>query len=283
MTRVDQARSSEHRTGEHRMDIGIGSYALYWEGSERNPDRLGIADMIDRAAQLGCDVFQICDDVRIEDADADDLAALRERAERHGLRLELGTRTIDPNHLARYLAIARALDARVLRSMIQTHEVTGGIEQAIAALRSTLPLLESAGIALALETYEQLPTEDLLRIVRALDSPLVGICLDPGNCVSALEHPDDVIDAAAPFTLDLHVKDFRFARQEGWVGFTFSGARMGEGLLDLDHELDAVYREGRRPAAIAEHWLPWQGDAETTIARERDWTEATLAALRARR
>jgi sugar phosphate isomerase/epimerase len=265
------------------MDIGIGTYALFWEGSERNPDRLGIADMIDRAAQLGCEVFQICDDARIEDADADELAALRERAERHGLRLELGTRTIDPDHLARYLAIARALDARVLRSMIQTHEVTGGIEQAIGALRTTLPLLQSAGIALALETYEQLPTEDLLRIVRTLDSPLVGICLDPGNCVSALEHPDDVIDAAAPFTLDLHVKDFRFARQEGWVGFTFSGARMGEGLLDLDHELDAVYREGRRPAAIAEHWLPWQGDAETTIARERDWTEATLAALRARR
>ncbi|MCG7308865.1 TIM barrel protein [Brachybacterium sp. ACRRE] len=270
-------------SSERRMDIGIGSYALFWEGSERNPDRLGIADMIDRAAQLDCDVFQICDDARIEDADADELAALRERAARHGLRLELGTRTIDPDHLARYVAIARALDARVLRSMIQTHEVSGGIEQAVLALRTTLPLLESAGIALALETYEQLPTEDLLRVVRTLDSPLVGICLDPGNCVSALEHPDDVIDAVAPFTLDLHVKDFHFARQEGWVGFTFSGARMGEGLLDLDHELDAVYREGRRPAAIAEHWLPWQGDAATTIARERDWTEATLAALRARR
>ncbi|MBK0332890.1 sugar phosphate isomerase/epimerase [Brachybacterium sp. MASK1Z-5] len=280
---MDQARSAEHRTDEHRTDIGIGSYALFWEGSDRNPDRLSIADMIDRAAQLACDVFQICDDPRIEDADADELAALRERAEHHGLRLELGTRTIDPDHLARYLAIARALDARVLRSMIQTHEVAGGIEQAITALRATLPLLESAGIALALETYEQLPTEDLLRIVRSLDSPLVGVCLDPGNCVSALEHPDDVIDAAAPFTLDLHVKDFRFARQEGWVGFTFSGARMGEGLLDLDHELDAVYRGGRRPAAIAEHWLPWQGDAASTITLERDWTEATLAALRARR
>jgi hypothetical protein len=69
------------------------------------------------------------------------------------------------------------------------------------------------------------------------------------------------------------------------VGFTYSGAPLGEGLLDLDHELAAVYlaehRIGPAPSAIVEHWLPWQGDLERTLAAERAWTDRTLAALRA--
>ena len=270
------------------MKIGIGTYSLFWEFEGRNPDPLDIPGMVDRAARLGCEVFQICDDPRLEDLDAAQLRELRERAELLGVELELGTRTIDPAHLRRHIDLAGALGARTLRSMIQAQEIEDGPAAAVTALRAALPRLEEAGVTLALETYEQVPTSTLLAVVEDLDSPHVGICLDPANCVSALEHPKDVVEACAPRTANLHVKDFAFARQEGWVGFTYSGAPLGEGLLDLDHELGAVY-EGTRapsaaplmPSAIVEHWLPWQGDLATTLATERAWTDRTLAALRA--
>ena len=269
------------------MKIGIGSYSLFWEFESRNPSPLDIPGMIDRAAQLGCDVFQICDDPRIEQLDPAGLHDLRERAELLGIELELGTRTVGREHLSRYVEIAEALGARTLRSMVQSQEIEGGPAAAVAELRATLPRLESAGITLALETYEQVPTRTLLGLVEELDSPHVGICLDPANCVSALEHPKDVVEACAPRTVNLHVKDFAFARQEGWVGFTYSGAPLGEGLLDLDHELRHVYSGDpaasvgdRAPSAIVEHWLPWQGDLDTTVETERAWTDRTLAALR---
>ena len=269
------------------MKIGIGSYSLFWEFESRNPSPLDIPGMIDRAAQLGCDVFQICDDPRIEQLDPAGLHDLREQAELLGIELELGTRTIGREHLGRYVEIAEALGARTLRSMVQSQEIEGGPVAAVAELRATLPRLESAGITLALETYEQVPTRTLLGLVEELDSPHVGICLDPANCVSALEHPKDVVEACAPRTVNLHVKDFAFARQEGWVGFTYSGAPLGEGLLDLDHELRHVYSGDqdasvgdRAPSAIVEHWLPWQGDLDTTVETERAWTDRTLAALR---
>ena len=269
------------------MKIGIGSYSLFWEFESRNPSPLDIPGMIDRAAQLGCDVFQICDDPRIEQLDPAGLHDLREQAELLGIELELGTRTVGREHLSRYVEIAEALGARTLRSMVQSQEIEGGPAAAVAELRATLPRLESAGITLALETYEQVPTRTLLGLVEELDSPHVGICLDPANCVSALEHPKDVVEACAPRTVNLHVKDFAFARQEGWVGFTYSGAPLGEGLLDLDHELRHVYSGDqaasvgdRAPSAIVEHWLPWQGDLDTTVETERAWTDRTLAALR---
>ena len=270
------------------MKIGIGTYSLFWEFEGRNPDPLDIPGMVDRAARLGCEVFQICDDPRLEDLDAAQLRELRERAELLGVELELGTRTIDPAHLRRHIDLAGALGARTLRSMIQAQEIEDGPATAVTALRAVLPRLEEAGVTLALETYEQVPTSTLLAVVEELDSPHVGICLDPANCVSALEHPKDVVEACAPRTVNLHVKDFAFARQEGWVGFTYSGAPLGEGLLDLDHELRHVYSGdraasavGRAPSAIVEHWLPWQGDLATTLETERALTDRTPAALRA--
>src|SRR5699024_8082929 len=69
------------RRSEKRMKIGIGTYSLFWELPERNPESLGISGMIDRASQLGCEVFQICDDPRIEGLDPAQLQELRERAE----------------------------------------------------------------------------------------------------------------------------------------------------------------------------------------------------------
>src|SRR5699024_8552514 len=82
---------------------------------------------------------------------------------------------------------------------------------ALSELRRTLPRLESTGITLALETYEQVPTPVLLEVITALDSPFVGVCLDPANCVSALEHPKQVVESCASHTVNLHVKDFAFA------------------------------------------------------------------------
>ncbi|WP_072314851.1 sugar phosphate isomerase/epimerase family protein [Agrococcus sp. Marseille-P2731] len=262
------------------MKIGIGSYALFWEWHD-HPQPLSIEDMVDRASDLDCEVFEICDDPRIEAYDADALAALRARAEAAGLALQLGTRGIAPAHLAAYIDIARALGASVLRSMVQREDAEQGAEHIVDLLSLSTQALEAADVTLALETYEQIPTALLLATIEGVGSDRIGVCLDPANVVAALELPNDVIDAAASRTVDLHVKDFAFARRDGWVGFTYSGARMGEGQLDLARELSAVYADGRSPAAIVEHWLPWQGDSATTVAMERVWTDATIAALRA--
>ena len=76
---------------------------------------------------------------------------------------------------------------------------------------------EQAGVTLALETYEQVPTAALIELVTTIDSPRLGICLDPGNTVANLEHPDDVTRRCAPYVKNWHVKDFDFTRSPGWV------------------------------------------------------------------
>ena len=139
-----------------------------------------------------------------------------------------------------------------------------------------MPAFVEQNVKLALETYEQVPTRTILDAVERVDSPWLGICLDPGNCVAALEHPTQVIDMTANRVLNLHVKDFSFSRRDGWVGFTFAGCPMGEGLLDYDYMKARVRPNERQINQIIEHWLPWQQDAATTCALEDQWTRHNL-------
>ena len=254
--------------------IGLSTYAFFWQWHETAPAPLDLAAMIDRTAELGAPLFQICDYPRIEAFDAAELRALRVHAERRGVTLELGTRGVHPAHLRRYLELARALDVTLVRSMVRAGE------DAVPMLRSAIDAFERSGVTVALETYEQVPTAVLVDVVAAVASPALGICLDPANCVAALEHPAETIAKTAAWVRNVHVKDFAFTRKDGWVGFTLAGCPLGEGRLDYPALVAAVRPDERGINQVIEHWLPWQGDSRSTTELEQHWTAGNLDTLR---
>ena len=264
------------------MTVGLGTYAFFWQWQTSAAQPLTLADMITKAAGWDVTLFQICDYPLLEDYDPAALAALHRHAEQSGVRLELGTRGVRPEHLTRYLRIAEALDVTLVRSMINSAEHRPTVDEAATLLGQVLPSYEQAGVTVALETYEQIPVKDLVRVVEEVGSPSLGICLDPGNCVAALELPVTTVDLTAPHVRNIHVKDFAFSRRDGWVGFTLAGCPLGEGLLDYRHLVDTVQPQGRGLNQIVEHWLPWQGDSATTIRTEDEWTLHNLSYLRSR-
>lgn len=249
--------------------IGLSTYAYFWQ-LDAQPS---LADAFEATRELGVDLFQICDYAPLErmtDAEVRDAAAA---ARALGLTIHLGTKGVEPDRLSRFLDLARGFDAPLVRTM-----ATGPDDD--APLRDILPAYEAAGVRVALETYERLATADLVDLVERIDSPALGICLDPANVVARLESPRDCVERAAPHVISVHAKDFAFARQPGWVGFTYSGAVMGTGLHDYPHLLRTVRPRERGIDEIVEHWLSWQGDTETTIRAERNWTRAAVDYLR---
>ncbi|MEQ3553555.1 sugar phosphate isomerase/epimerase family protein [Pseudonocardia nematodicida] len=261
--------------------IGLSTYAYFWRISSAHPNPMTLPDMLGDAVALGAEVFQICDHPPLEQLDADGLSEVRALAERLGIALETGTRGVAPEHLRRHLEIARALGAPLVRSMI-TAEDARDLAGLPDRLREVLAEFADAGVRLALETYEQIATTDLVDVVTRTGHPSLGIVLDPGNCVARLEHPADVVRLTAPYVSNLHVKDFAFSRRGGWVGFTYAGARLGEGLLDYAAMVDAVRPAERGISQIVEHWLPWTDDLETTESLERDWARHNIDYLRSR-
>jgi len=263
--------------------IGTSTYAFSHRWDPAGPDPLSLPEMLRQSQAMGAEVFQVCDHPGLEALDPATARELTALAAAGGTVLETGTRGTAVDHLLRHLEHARALGARTVRSMLNSSH--GGVddrpgpEEAVRRLREVAPAYAAAGVRLGLETYEQVSTTDLLAIVEAVDHDAVGIVLDPANCVANLEHPRDVVRRLAHRVVNVHVKDFRFTRREGWAGFTLASCPLGEGRLDYRDLLDVVQPDPDRVHQVLEHWLPPQGDPAATRATEADWTRRSLATL----
>jgi sugar phosphate isomerase/epimerase len=260
--------------------IGLSTWAFFWRHSDRAPEPLTAAHMIRQTRDLGVRLFQICDYAPLLGYSASELRELRATADDLGVTIELGTRGVAPEHLSYFLDLAMTLGATLVRSMLYSPDSRPTQADAVLALRTAVRDYEAAGVTLALETYEQVATETLVEIVEAVGSDSLGICLDPANTVARLENPRDVVERCAPYTKNLHVKDFAFTREDGWVGFSLTGTELGTGLLDYPHELAAVDPDSRGINQIVEHWLPWQGSFDQTAALEHAWTVSSLNTMK---
>ncbi|GKX54396.1 sugar phosphate isomerase [Leminorella grimontii] len=264
------------------MGVGLSTYCFFWRASDRVTSPMGLPQMLEQCAEMEVKLFQICDFEAVTRMTDAELVALRKQAEGYGIELELGTKGVSAEVLDRYLHIGRQLNVRLLRSMFNspTHRPT--TQEAEALLRRALPEFEASNIRLCLETYEQVSSQTMMSVIDSINSPWLGICLDPANCVAALEQPRDVINNTADRVLNLHVKDFHFTRQAGWVGFNLVGCPLGEGLLDYDYMVEKVRPQERGINQIVEHWLPWETNAVTTCRLENQWTRHSLNYIRNR-
>ena len=267
---------------ESLVTLGLSTYAFSWRMHADNQNPFTISDVLNTAAALGVSLVQICDQPALEAGDSALIHRLADEAAGLGLKLELGTKGVEIEHLLRFLDLAAITGARFVRSMLSSPRGTPAIGDAISTLRSVTPAYERAGVTLGLETYEQFSTDQLVAVIEAVDSPALGICLDPGNSVARLEHPNAVITKAARHVVNLHVKDFAFSRKEGMIGFTFAGARLGTGMLDYDFMASELESHGRIVNQIVEHWLTRQATLARTCELETEWVQDAVTYLRAR-
>lgn len=256
--------------------IGISTYAFFWQLHSSAARPISWRGLLDKTKAFGGELFQFCDYPLCHQATTSQMREIARYAENQGIALELGTRGLDEAHMRHYLSLAQAVGITLVRGMIQATELS----EAARLIGAFLPDYERAGVKIGLETYEQVPVAELVNLVDRIDSEYLGICLDPANPVAALEKPSDTIQACADRVNNLHVKDFAFTRQDGWVGFTYAGARLGEGLLDYHAMIDLVRPQERGINQVIEHWLVWQGDSQTTCRIEDEWTQHSLDYLK---
>lgn len=262
--------------------IGLSTYAFFWQWSERNPEPLSLEQMLASTRDLGVDLFQVCDFPPLDQASDAGLTSFGDAAQDLGITLELGTRGIQEDHLLRYLDMAEQVNAKFVRSMVRLSAQDPSLEEGRQILARVMERYAERGVALGLETYEQLPTQQLVDLVQDVGHPALGIVLDPGNCVAALEPPRQTIDLTAPLVNNLHIKDFAFSRRDGWVGFTYAGTPLGEGLLEYDYMINRVQPFARNINQVVEHWLPWTDSFAETARLEQLWTQQSVTYLRSK-
>jgi len=263
------------------MILGLSSYTYGWAigvpGHE--PARpMNEQDLLDRARRHGVKLVQVCDNLPLHRLSNERVARFAERAAEEGVQIEIGSRRLTTEHVAEMAALARRVQAKLIRFVTDGPDFHPSPEQVVETLRDVGPML--AGLQLGLENHDRFPARTLRSIVEAAGSERIGICLDTANSLGAGEGLATVLSELAPLTVNLHIKDFSIARLPHFMGFTVEGRPAGAGMMNVPELLDQLSRFPRCGTAVLELWTPPEPDIECTVAKEEAWAAQSLEYLR---
>jgi sugar phosphate isomerase/epimerase len=255
--------------------IGVGSWTFPWATGtvqDRRPESiLDPVGVVQRAVDIGVHVVHFLDNLPLDTFEGKVLDRARDLAVEYKIEVEVGTRGTEPAHLRRYLEIAQRMGARLIRTMGGWHKAPAPVDQIKANFRKVLPQFDGAGVRIALENYEAYSTSEIAAIVREVDSPSLGVCLDLTNSFAAMESADEILENLAPFTISVHLKEFTVERLEYLMGFAFRGKPTGQGVLPLRKIFETLLANSRKVNVIVEQWPPFHENLEKTIEMEFEW------------
>ena len=271
-----------------RPKLGIASWTLPWsigvQGYPAPQRPLGCIGLLEKAVEAKVSVVQIADNLPLHELPDKELDQLREAATSRGLVLEAGTRSLDPEHLARYIAITHRIGARILRTVL-SGSLFGPKQLAVAeaAILKVLPALERQDVTLALENNEAFSALEFAGIITRIASPHVGVCLDTANSLGRPETLQTVVENLAEHAVVLHAKDYDIRRIDTRMGFSIVGTAAGDGRVDFNWVLAELRRRGRSGiSVIVEHWPPFAGTIEESIRIEEEWLSRSVRFLRSK-
>jgi sugar phosphate isomerase/epimerase len=191
----------------------------------------------------------------------DNLKKIREKAGELNIDLEVGMRSICPSsadfasaqrndptlgtadeQIARMLDAAKALGSPLFRCVqgTQADRSGDGIESHIAdtikVLKANRSRILDSGIKLAIENHAgDMQAREMKTLIEGAGPDIVGVCLDSGNPVWAIEDPHLTLETLAPYVLTSHMRDsYLFNSPQG---IAVRWTRMGDGNMGMEDYL----------------------------------------------
>jgi len=115
-----------------------------------------------------------------------------------------------PGHLGSYNPghLQAIREMTVLRLFVSCGgDLAQELSQAPRHLREVVPMCADLGVRIGVENHEYETAEDVLSIVRQVDSEWVGTHVDIGNSMMVWEDPVAAVAALAPYAVSSHFKD----------------------------------------------------------------------------
>ncbi len=237
---------------------------------------MDVFEFVKAASDQGAEVVQIADNLPLHKMKTKALERLVEVCSKLGLAVEVGTRGLRLNRVKKYLEIAQMFEAPFLRLVVDDKAFEPTVEKIIRDIQELLPLLQKSGVKLAIENHDRFRSEQLASIIRSTDQGMVGICLDTANSLGAGEGIEEAMRHLAPYTLNLHVKDFVIKRVPSNMGFTISGCPAGSGVINIPNLLDRLSGNQHFYSLTLEVWSDLLDDLPQTIAQEQRWVRRSM-------
>ncbi len=110
--------------------------------------------------------------------------------------------------------------------------------ETVNRLKKAAPMAESCSIRLALENHCDSFSEEILWVLKEVDHPFAGACIDTVNAWHVSEDPMNAIENLAPVAFTNHFRDDRveFCRD----GFKVKGVAVGDGDIDMEKAYELI-------------------------------------------
>jgi sugar phosphate isomerase/epimerase len=133
---------------------------------------------------------------------------------------------------------AAAIGAKVMRvcgaSLMFRNEPHGPMLEKLARQFSeAVKVAAKHDIRIADENHIDFNSDEMLSLIKSVNSPYFGINFDTGNFMRVLDDPIKGMEKLAKYTFSTHVKDLKLNRQaavDDW--YFFSSTPVGDGLVD---------------------------------------------------
>jgi Xylose isomerase-like TIM barrel. len=181
------------------------------------------------------------------------LRKVRAHAERLGIELEIGTKSICPSsksfvaaegtaeqQLERMIVAAKTVNSKIIRAVLGTMAdrvgaipIEGHIENTIKVLRAMKSRIQGEGLKIAIENHAgDMQARELKTLIEGAGKDFVGACLDSGNPLWTIEDPHLTLETLSPYVLTSHIRDTGVWRIP--EGAAVQWMRMGEGNVGID-------------------------------------------------
>ena len=188
------------------------------------------------------------------------LRQVRAHAEKVGIEIEIGMRSICPSskmfepaqgtaeeQLTRMIHAAKIVGSPIVRAVLGSMAdrtgpipLEGHIENTARVLRNVRSLVFN-GLKIAIENHAgDMQGRELKMLIEEAGKDFVGACLDSGNPLWTIEDPHLTLETLAPYVLTSHVRDTAVWRDKGRIAVQW--VRMGEGNIGIG-EYARKYRE----------------------------------------
>jgi len=251
------------------MKIGIDSYCFHRYFGEVYPDLQADPGVRWKMEEQFLDfaLSQHVDEIALEscffDALDDGLCTeIRGRLDEAGVDRVLGwghpeglwggTKPEELEALKRHLPQVRKLGSTRMRICAASMNYAKAPREEL--IGRVVPMLEEAaaaaaehGIVLALENHIDFTSQEVARILDAVDSEHLRVNFDTGNTIRLFEDPVEAAARLAPYTVSTHTKDIATRPKGGAPSESFTwwpSCPIGEGLIDMPGVITALRNGG---------------------------------------
>jgi 3-oxoisoapionate decarboxylase len=255
---LPHAKGTRHRPGEGRTSMCL-AYTSFVVRILQGRDILkttaaalsadAFLDLCQRAGADGCQL----DMSQLESHEPEYLRRVRSRLDdlHMGIELSVPSKWLEsPDAYARMAAVAGTLGASRLRVALlygRRYENFATLDEWSAfsnRWRETLIGLRETfarhRLHVGIENHKDWLAPELVALLKTVDSPYLGACVDFGNNLAMLEDAVETIEALAPWAVTTHLKDMAVSVAPD--GFELSEVPLGHGLLPLPRLIDMLRR-----------------------------------------